>query len=220
LSSRDTTLSTFGISCTPVFELQTPEGDPIPAYFSDTRGSSDANTFDILYSEDPNFIGEWKVQLKAYFNENPANAVLSNEYTIVVNDPCDPPGMTLFPTQSFNYVITDNIGASHQSDLTSAFNSFVSSIDPSFCYSRITYRNDDPTTTSAFSFDPATDVFSINQIMTLDLLGENKDQITKTVYFDVYYGYDCEGCIRGVQTVPFTITLKNPCIDKNYVAIQ
>lgn len=219
-TSQDNIFNNFSYACTKVFELTEPGGTPLPPYFSDTRGVGGSNTFKVLYSEDPAFIGEWRVQLKAYFYGHEEHAVLSDEYRIVVSDPCDPPTMTPMAAQSFAYVITDNIGASHQADLTTAFANFYASVSPSFCYSRIEYRNDDVDTASAFSFDSATDTFSINKLTDLELLGSNKASVTKTVYFDMFYGYECADCVRGFETVAFSITLKNPCVDRNYVAIQ
>ena len=189
-----------------VFEVQNSAGWRLPDVFGLSQNDAGEVVVSILSTTDVEDVGFYNIEVIAYFSDNPSNNIVSDTFTLEILDVCGRPDVTLPAERTIEYTITDN---TITLDLASDF-----TVNPSQCPTTIEFRDDASVPSpSPFSFDTSTKVFTLAQITdSLAILDNQAEQKTYTVTIAVIYPI-------GETTVEFTIIVKNPCVDTNYVSL-
>ena len=175
---------------------------------SESANNSQDVVVEILETTDVNDIGFYFIEVTAYFSDKPNNFIVSDIFELEILDVCGRPDVTLPAARTIEYNITDSaITLNLASDFT---------VSPSECETTIEFRDDAsvPISPSPFSFDTSTKVFTLAEIAdSLAILDGETEQKTYTVTIAVIYPI-------SETTVNFTIIVRNPCIDPNYVNLN
>ena len=168
-----------------------------------------AFNFAVQYTEDVTKANVYPIKYRVYHTNYNTNVVtLADPFVITVIDPCDQPvSLTASTLAAQEYTITDN-SKDYQVD---AYTS-----DPAWCDITYTFSVDAVSGGSAVTFnaDATVRTFTFNYLADLLLSGPVSTDYTVTVTGEIGI------TTKQSASATFTLTLKNPCIDSNFVTIE
>jgi len=158
--------------------------------------------------------GDYTINYKVFTGPTPDQDGLQETYALDLTliDPCLTATITPAVTQNYEYTLTD---------LATEF-PFVSDFShtPTFCdfsFTDITITSDANSLSSVLTFNQGDQDWEMQQVLnTLIHAGASQTTYTLSVTYNVH---DIDGNVVSSRTANFDITIKNPCLDINFVQI-
>ena len=208
LITKDT-LVDCGALTVEFFNDDTDQSDLNAEIFLDDRTTASAFNLAVKPTEDTAKANEYPIKYRVYHtNYSPNIVTLAIPFVITTSDPCDKPvGLTESAFENQEYTITDD---------AKTYQIPVFTPDPSWCTITYSHSVTDTAISAAVAFnnDATVREFTFNNSADLSLCGLTSIDYTVTVNAEIGMTE------KQTASQTFTLTLKNPCIDSNFVTLK